>query len=479
MVTLFNRFYGQTSIAVPHPQRSAAGGEQPPGTGHISRLGSSDASEFPIRAFPNLAREFIERGSAARGIPLEFVAMPLLACTGAVIGNRLRLQIKRGWQELPIVWSVVVGPPGSGKTPGQTYASQSLRAVRHVLRQSHVRDLAAWRTRSRDQGEEQGRPIAATIVAKDFTMESLAPLLERRSGLLLARDEVAGWPQSFNAYRKGGGDRERWLELWSGESIRIDRKMAEPIEVLDPVICVAGGTQPGKLPVLISSAVDDGFAARMWIASPRTSPPQWSDEEDDDEVVSQLADHFLILNGMQKSVVSLTDEALNRFKSFHKHNGEITEASDDIAASWSSKAPNHLARAALLLHALESSTDPTSPLAENTMIGAIELIEYLRQQMVILAPVLGSADLSAQERNLKQVQRNLEATYPDWIARSELMNRTRLNGAKLSTSLDLLKQWGRAESRSVSTSARPREEWRIVPADIQSFQSIQNIQERD
>ena len=53
-------------------------------------------------------------------------------------------------------------------------------------------------------------------------MEAIAPLLQANPrGLLLSRDELAGWIGSFDRYTggKGSADAAHWLSMHNGEEI--------------------------------------------------------------------------------------------------------------------------------------------------------------------------------------------------------------------------------------------------------------------
>jgi len=96
----------------------------------------------------------------------------------------------------------------------------------------------------------------------DPTVEKLGELLrENPRGLLLIRDEIAGWLRTLD--RPGReGDREFYLQGWNGtEPFTVDRIGRGTIHV--PAVCVSivGGIQPGKLSPYISDALDGGCRA--------------------------------------------------------------------------------------------------------------------------------------------------------------------------------------------------------------------------
>src|SRR6185503_14712034 len=66
-------------------------------------------------------------------------------------------------------------------------------------------------------------PVETRRASTDATIEKLAELIAASPGLTLVRDEVSGLVGSFNRYTKGEGDRQFWLECYSGGAYTVDR----------------------------------------------------------------------------------------------------------------------------------------------------------------------------------------------------------------------------------------------------------------
>ena len=104
-------------------------------------------------------------------------------------------------------------------------------------------------------------------VCQDCTVEALAVLLEQHPrGLLLARDELSGWVNSFDAYKScRGADVAHWLSMHRAEPIRVDRKTGRRvIYVPRAAISIAGTVQPAVLKTALvgryqASAVDEAM----------------------------------------------------------------------------------------------------------------------------------------------------------------------------------------------------------------------------
>ncbi|WP_267407043.1 DUF3987 domain-containing protein, partial [Methylobacterium sp. GC_Met_1] len=91
-------------------------------------------------------------------------------------------------------------------------------------------------------------------------------------GLLLVRDELAGWLGAFDKYGGGGSDRAFAIEMYGGRAYVVDRmKNPEPLRIRHLSIGVLGGVQPDKLEMILNGP-DDGLASRLLWAWPETKP---------------------------------------------------------------------------------------------------------------------------------------------------------------------------------------------------------------
>jgi hypothetical protein len=98
-------------------------------------------------------------------------------------------------------------------------------------------------------------------------------------GVLIARDELAGWVKSFDAYKaKGlGGDVQRWIELSRAGPLEVDRK-GVLISIPNAAVSVTGTIQPGTLAgALTPEHFESGLAARLLLARPPDRVKQWTD----------------------------------------------------------------------------------------------------------------------------------------------------------------------------------------------------------
>jgi len=347
---------------------------------------------FPTDIFPQPIREFVEAGAKAIGCDdTAYLAVPMLSVLGAAIGNSRRIRLKRTWTEPPIIWTAIVGNSGSLKSPALELASRWVREIQRKAFAKHdglmadfrdemsqyERDMASWKKKSagKEPPEMPGEPVAERYWCDDITVEALALLLRNRwRGLLMVRDELAGWLENFGKYSSGkGSDVPRWLEMFGGRSMMNDRKTGGNNTVFVPraAVCVTGGIQLDVLRrVLRKQYRENGLAARLLMVFPPQKAKQWSDEDIDPHVeaaVGGLLDRLYQLppatdeyGDPQPVEIGMTPEAKEVWIAFYnEHALEQAELSGDLAAAWS-KLEGYAARFSLVIHLARSTAGDTS-----------------------------------------------------------------------------------------------------------------------
>jgi hypothetical protein len=284
---------------------------------------------------------------------------------GACIGNTRRLAIKRSWLVPPILWVAVVGESGTLKTPALRLVLRALlkrqeRALKRYADEHIEHEQAkAEYERARDQWKKKGSgdpptppepPVCERLIVGDTTVEAIAvKLLENPRGLLLVRDELAGWLGSFDRYSKGRGDSASWLPMYTAEPFIGDRKTGDrpTIYVPRPALCIVGGIQPGILSHALGKLhLEDGLASRLLLTHPPRRPKRWSEADIAPEVEQGLAEIVDCLLNLEADcdddgdtcprIVQLTPDAKRCYRTyFDAHALEAAELSGPLAAAWS------------------------------------------------------------------------------------------------------------------------------------------------
>jgi uncharacterized protein DUF3987 len=251
---------------------------------------------LPVDAFPAPACRLVEESAKAIGCPPDAIGLAALVALGSAIGNSRVLQAKKNWSESATIFGAVVAEPGEKKTAAVKAATNPARKLENKLQRKHevamdehAQDLREYEVEKRDAakaGETPGppprAPEASRVRVNDTTVEALIPILkENPRGLLLERDELAGWVKGMDQYKAGGKGSERqfWLSVWSNEPTSVDRKGQQgPVSVPKPFTGVIGSIQPDVLGDLAENR-EDGMLERFLFAYPRMLNALWTEDD--------------------------------------------------------------------------------------------------------------------------------------------------------------------------------------------------------
>jgi hypothetical protein len=255
---------------------------------------------FPTEALPKAAADLVRSGAGSMQVDEAMLAPLALAAMSSAVGNARSIALHASWREPAVLWSVVVAPSGSGKSPAlelitrpaERRDAEALREHREATKQHasemalHERAMRAW-----ERGSGKGNlaatpttapeaPVCERYLTNDVTLEGLAAMLAASPrGLLLACDEMAAWFGSFGRYAANGraaGEASRWLPMHRAGSLRVDRRTAPPLHVERASLNIAGLIQPGVLAsALTGSDYDSGLVARLLLSMPPIPTRRW------------------------------------------------------------------------------------------------------------------------------------------------------------------------------------------------------------
>jgi hypothetical protein len=352
--------------------------------------------------------------------PLDFVGAAMLAVAGAAIGQSFNIKLRRGWFEAPLLFVVLVAPPGKTKSPVIRAVVKPLTEIDARLRKESDEAREAWikakaaHDKDPDNNPSPGpEPPQRRAIVKDITRESVAIILkDNQRGVLCDPDEASAWVASFNEYKgKGGSDRQFWLSIHSCIPISVDRKGGrQSIYVRFPFSSMLGGLPPSKLSALRDDRnQDDGLVERILFVYPEEFPPQlWTEvelsekaEKDWAAAIGKLFDTPMQVKDEVEAPhpIGFTDAAKQRWIDWFNAHADETEApefSDRQAGAWS-KMRAHAARFALILVRLRWACEPPPPpppsprfavvtgldeVTGSDVEGAIELATYFKSHLL-------------------------------------------------------------------------------------------------
>jgi len=417
-----------------------------------------EAPNLPEEYLPETLRPWLGDIGERMQVALEMVAVPAIVGLSSVIGRRVAIYPKSldDWQVIPNLWGGVVARPGKMKTPALTEALKPIKeqaakarqvyedemsihagllesskakesAIKDLLRQAHKgkkkEDISIGQLEedlSATLRERQALEIVERrLIVNDSTVEKLGELLAKNpNGVLLERDELAGWLRSLERDDRRG-DREFFLEAWNGSNLyTVDRIGRGTIHI--PALCVSviGGIQPGKLSRYVSDALEGGFAADgllqrlQLLVWPEDTSWRWVDRPPDGKARDRVLGVFesldklpIPVDGQEAIPLRFTPEAQDLF------NAWLTELEKRLCSAELVECPafeSHLSKYRSLMPSLAAvfhlvelgpSVEPISMSAASKAASWCEFLEQHAKK--VFAPELQKGVEAAHALNEK------------------------------------------------------------------------------
>jgi hypothetical protein len=315
---------------------------------------------FPFNEdmLPPALSDYIFEESYRGQCPPDFIAIPAVIGLCAALGNKVKIKPKDHdqWLIVPTLWGMVVGPPGSHKSPAMKKGLYPLHRIEDELREEHKNNLAQYNidievhnmnmeeakkrakqlvkdgrkldakkllAESNEELEEP--PILRRIVVNDATIEKLGVIFsENPLGVLLYRDELFGWIAKLSK-EENQEERSIYLECYDGDvSKTIDRIGRGTMYIEHCTLSVIGGIQPSKLETLVRTATngtnDDGMLQRLQLAV-------WPDKVKKWEYVDKPRnkDHSVAFEALFKSFYEYTPTEVNH---------RLTKEAQELFIDW-------------------------------------------------------------------------------------------------------------------------------------------------
>lgn len=370
--------------------------------------------EFPVAAYPVVVQQFVLQAADSISCPIDFVAAPILAVASIAIGMSRSIVVKKDFLQSPSVYMVVVGEPGSAKTPALDLVVKPIQKIQEQLASDFGRDKDSYETEltrwehdrkqvARSGGSLGSKPIPPVFkrtYTTDCTVESLAPILaDNVRGMGLVMDELTALVMGMNQYKAGGkgNDRQFYLKTWNNQNIVVDRRGnidKVPTIVNRPFLTVIGGIQPDMLNSLIDEKRrEDGFTHRLLYAYPERMPmAPWQETTIADDVLDQwrqIVHNLFAVQMRQRDDGSLrpyyckmNKDAREGWRYYHNRHIDETKHKDFeyvLLGPWS-KFINYAARFALIVHCLRVACGDIlgDEVDDTDIVAGWSLVDYFK-----------------------------------------------------------------------------------------------------
>jgi len=384
----------------------------------IDRAMQNNPNEFPIEVFPESIQHLILNAKDTVQYDPGYLSAGILSTIATSIGKSSTLN-NGNYSVLPILWVVIVGRRGTGKTHPLKFAKQPLEVIDNENYAEYEKELSEYE--KSNGGEATVKPTFKKYLLDDFTLEKLIEILQfNRHGVLIFQDELMKWVNNFNRY-KSGGEQQSYLSLWNGDTINVDRKTIRSYRVNDPCVNILGGMQTERLKSFASNRVDDGFLDRFLFVIPENSKPRLFKEETLNlklvDNYKRLINNLIDFEGQEIKTTSKTIEIYKEWQ--HKRAQETNK--DDIEAAVFAKIDTYVWRLALVLEMAfqASKASFSAKLSPETMKRAIVLADYFYYQALKIHDKLATKDPIDQ---LNVNQRELYDKLPRTFKRKEAID---------------------------------------------------------
>ncbi len=366
-----------------------------------------DFEPMPLDVLPGALQQLVCEGCAAFECDGSMIALPALCVLSTAIGNSTRIRIKPDWIEPCAFWGIVISPSGTVKSPTLDLALAPVYENERTARRDFERMMEAHHEAAQ-QARQEKTPAPETPTCRryrlgDVTTEGVARVMgENPRGVLLARDELAGWFNQMDAYRKGESDLQTWIEFHGGRQTTIDRKTGDKpaLFIERPFVSVTGGVQPGIYARSLSGKhAESGFQARFLVAMPPATAfglslasVSYETQNRYAALVYRLYELSAGPEGMPE-LVDVSPDAFAVLKAYADANAErMNGVPDGPVRALLGKAKMHAVRLALVLHVcerVEAGASYLDPVSMATMQRAIRLAEWFVREAVRVSEVLG------------------------------------------------------------------------------------------
>lgn len=391
---------------------------------------------FDLEMLPESLRAYIADVCDRQGCPLDFVAVAAMVALSGAVGCRrtVRAKLHDNWIAVPNLWGMIVGRPSSMKSPALDAATAPLREIERDAAQAYEEAKQAYEieerlhklsakdadkaaqsklrtdpdaARAHLAAHEQSAPDAPSrerLIVNDATVEKLQEIMaDNPLGLVLVRDELAGWLQKLDAEEQSEA-RSFMLTAYSGkESFTVDRIGRGTIHIPRACMAAIGGIQPSRVSRLIRGAVtglsDDGLLQRFQIVTWPDDPGNWQWRDRVPHRGAQEAYHatFRALHALPVADEPLRQsEAAHRlFRAWHESLRQETVSGrlHPAIESHLGKMPEAILSLALLS---ELADDPDAQeIGEAAMLRALAWSDYLRAHVHRLYATASSPETAA------------------------------------------------------------------------------------
>ena len=373
---------------------------------------------FPIDVFPSDMQEHISELKRTLNFHPDFTAVAAMFAIATINGNCFKLRVKNGWEASTIFWFAVVGFPGTIKTHPVKTMLKPLTEIDAKSKRKYDKQLAEYQAEIEAETKPKPKkPLFKQTIISDYTVEALHSIHSINTrGLGLYKDELKGFLNDMNKYRKGS-DEEFWLESFNNGSYIVNRVTKDPIMIENINVNIIGTIQHDVLYKVVTEYAGNGLIDRFLFTAAEDKVYPLNAEELDpvyeqfwrmklenmDEVFQYDPEHG-------STIVQMTPEAFELYQQYDLEyvNIQNSQEYNQELKNYLSKMKTYIPRFALLLAIIDTIYAGVIPeVGKRQMKGAKRIADYF---VKTATAVFSSTDL---RRDIQSVEQSLKGKTRD------------------------------------------------------------------
>jgi hypothetical protein len=318
---------------------------------------------FPIDVFPEAIQEYIIELNKALNYKEDFLAVAFMFAVATMNGNKYKLRVKNGWVSATTFWFAVVGESGVMKTHPVNAMIKPLKDIDKKEKRKFDGEMSLYTS----DEKSSNKPQFKQIMIEDFTLEAGHYIHKNNPrGLGLHKDELIGFLNDMNKYRKGS-DEQFWLESFNNSSYIVNRVTKDPLMIDNIMINIIGGIQPQLLHDVAGQANGNGLIERfLYTTSESNIYPlslndirqEWIDWYDNS--MKHINDYMTYEGESECTILEMEKQALQKLIDIDKVLCDMQMSDDETTGmkNYINKIKTYVPRFALLVCIIDAMFDP-------------------------------------------------------------------------------------------------------------------------
>ena len=311
---------------------------------------------------------------------IEFTVTSLISAMAAAVGNSCYIRIKGNWITPPILYMMLVGKPGVGKTPPLNFAYKPLHDIdteEHHKFKALKEDYTSIAERNKGKKRTEWEPLPPVPILHKNIMNDFTPEILMRNhdanlrGVAVVVDEIMGLFNTINRYNNSSFV-QQMLSAHNGLPLDVSRCNLDcPLRIDHPCIQIVGTIQTGIVHELYDMGFKkNGFLDRFLITCPKgLKIAPWVKVSKQDAAIidrpfrvwKEIIDKAVYLPFTEGifNVLDFSDEAIDIFYDWQNEEIERQNAITDerLIDSRAAKVPLNTARLALVFQLFRWTCD--------------------------------------------------------------------------------------------------------------------------